>query len=348
MLLNIKSPSIRKLILEKYIEDIKYLKLIKYNKDHQKKFNLSLTDYINYSPITIELIPLNPEKLKRSKNYFINFKKERKNFSIYFNDSNKKIEKDYFTPEDKVNKIKVKLNRNIENLSELFYIKNYGSFNGCDFIKEINFLRFNNETIEDMSFMFYGCSALININLSKIKTKKVKNMSYMFYGCSSLTDLDLSNFDTENVTNMFCMFSKCSALSELDFSRFNTKNVVNMGNIFESCGSLRKLKNFNFITNNVTNMMGMFEGCFSLSYINVSNFITDKVYSFENMFKNCFQLSYLDVSGFIFKTDAYMREMFSGCNELFKKEIRKQNANLKEEAFYDDPNKQNIKILKIL
>ena len=120
-----------------------------------------------------------------------------------------------------------------------------------------------------------------------------------------------------------------------------------MGNIFEGCESLKKLKNFNFITNNVINMNAMFEGCCSLSYINVSNFVTDKVCSFENMFKNCFNLCFLDVSGFKFKSDAYMREMFSGCNEEFKNEIRKQNINLKKEAFFDDPNKrENSRFLK--
>ena len=223
MLLNIKSPTIRKLILQTFIENIRYMKLFKYSKNHQKKFDLSLTDYINYNPIIIELIPLNPEKLKRSKNYFINFKKQKKDFTIYFNDNKEKIDKNYFTPEDKVNKIKVKLNHHVKNLSEIFYITNYGNFNGCDFIKEINFLRYYKKNIEDMSFMFYGCSALVNINLSKIETSKVKNMSYMFYGCSSLTNLDLANFNTENVTNMSCMFSKCSSLTELDFSKFNIK-----------------------------------------------------------------------------------------------------------------------------
>ena len=267
MLLNIKSPVIRKLILENFIEDKKkYLNLVKYNKEHQKKFGLSLTDYINFNPIIIEIIPLKPEELKRSQNYFINFKNERKNYIVNFNGSNEVIKQDYFTPEDKVYKIKIKLNRNLKDLSELFYIKKYGNFSGCDFIREINFLQFYKKDVEDMSFMFHGCSALVNINLSKIKTSNVKNMSYMFYGCSSLTNLDLSNFNTEKVANMFCMFSKCSSLKELDFSKFNTSNVVNMGNMFENCQNLKLLKNFHLNTNNVSNMSSMFEGCSSLVY----------------------------------------------------------------------------------
>jgi len=339
MLLRIKSPVIRKLILEKYIEETKYMKLIKYNKNHQKNFGLSLNDYIDFNPIIIEIIPLKPEELKRSQNYFINFKNERTNYTVNFNYSNKNIKGDYFTQEDKVYKIKIKLKRYVKDLSELFYIKKYGSYSGCDFIREINFVRFNKNDVEDMSFMFHGCSALVNINFSKIKTSNVKNMSYMFYGCSSLTNLDLSNFNTEKVTNMFCMFSKCSSLKELDLSKFNTAKVVNMGNIFENCKNLKLLENFNFNTNNVTNMTSMFEGCSSLMYIDVSNFSTDKVYSFENMFKNCSKLSYLDVSGFKFNSNSYMREMFSGCNEYLKIELRRQNKNLQREAFYRDINK---------
>ena len=336
MIASIKNPIIRKLILEKMFGEGKFMSLIKYNKKLQKIFDITLTDYKNFIQIIVDLFIIEPSKLKRSQNYFINFTKDRANYIIYFNDSNKKIEKNYFTPEDKVNKITVKLNYHVDNLSELFYIKNYGGFTCCDCIKTIDFILFNNKNIEDMSFMFYGCSALNNIYLFKVHTEKVKNMSYMFYGCSSLDNLDLSNFNTEKVTNMFCMFSKCSSLTKIDLKQFNTKNVVNMGNMFESCGKLEQLKNFNFTTNNTTNMSSMFEGCSSLSYINTSNFVTDKVYTFDYMFKGCVKLSLLDISGFRFNYNAEMREMFSGCDIILKEEMKKQNSHLKKEALLDD------------
>ena len=346
MLLNIKSPVISKLLLEKYILDDVYMKLFKYNKLHQKKFGLSFQDYKDYNPIKIELIPVEPNKLKKAHNYFINFKRNKKNFSVYFNDSKERTQKEYFTKEDNIYKININIKRKTNDISELFYIKKYGEFAGCDCIKEIKFTKFLRNDIKDMSSLFYNCSSLTKIHFAEFHSENVTNMSYMFFGCSSLSILDLSKFNTEKVTNMFCMFSKCSSLTELDFKNFDTKNVVNMANMFEKCEKLIVLKNFNFITDNVTNMSGMFVDCASLKFINVSQFFTFNVFSFEEMFKGCSQLSYLDITGFIFKNDANMREMFSSCNENFIEEIKQQNPYLKEEAFYNDEKLEQLRRYK--
>ena len=346
MLLNIKSPVISKLILEKYLLDDVCMKLFKYNKIHQKKFGLSFLDYKDYNPIKIELIPVEPNKLKRIHNYFINFKRYKNNFTVYFNDNKERTTREYFTKEDNIYKIKINIKHKTNDISELFYIKNYGVYAGCDCIKEIKFTKFLRNNIEDMSSLFYNCSTLTKIHFAEFHSENVKNMSYMFYGCSSLSILDLSKFNTEKVTNMFCMFSKCSLLSELDFKNFDTKNVVNMANMFEKCEKLNVLKNFNFITDNVTNMSSMFEDCSSLKFINVSQFFTFNVFSFEYMFKGCSQLSYLDITGFIFKSDAMMREMFSFCNENFIDEIKRQNPDLKEEAFYNDEKLEQLRRFK--
>ena len=338
MLLGLKSKVIWNLILEKYVGENKYMKLFKYNKKHQFKYGLSLYDYKYFIPIKIELIPIEQNMLSREKNYFINFKLKRKNYDIYFNDSNEIIKKDYFTRKDKVYKIRINIKheRKDEDLSELFYISENNIDSRYNCIKEINFIRFFDKSIEDMSYMFYKCSSLTKIKFSEFHSNNVKNMSHMFFGCSSLLSVELTKFNTKNVTDMSYMFSNCSSLRELDFSKFNTKNVIKMENMFENCQLLENLKNFNFKTNNVTNMSNMFKGCSFIPYIELTSFKTDKVESFVNMFKSCYGLTYIDISCFKFKNDAVVKEMFSGCNKHLKTQIRKQNKFLEEEAFQDE------------
>ena len=54
--------------------------------------------------------------------------------------------------------------------------------------------------------MFSHCSSLTSLNLSNFNNNKVEDMSYMFDSCSSLTSLNLSNFNTNNVNNVCYMF----------------------------------------------------------------------------------------------------------------------------------------------
>ena len=157
MLLTVKSPQILKL-LTNYIEPKNALNLIKYNKLLQKRLNLSIKDYKSFINIILEIIPVEPEKLKREKNYFINLTKEIKYYDIYFDDNIQDKNRIYFTKNDKINKIKVVLNGDFTNLSELFYTKKHGQYGSCDCIKEIHFIKFTGENIIDMNSMFYGCS----------------------------------------------------------------------------------------------------------------------------------------------------------------------------------------------
>ena len=57
----------------------------------------------------------------------------------------------------------------------------------CEFNKEkLDLSNFNNETINDMSYLFSRCKSLININLSNFNTQNVKDIRYMFTRCNSL------------------------------------------------------------------------------------------------------------------------------------------------------------------
>ena len=61
---------------------------------------------------------------------------------------------------------------NISSTKKLFYTTN---------LTNIDISIFNNDNIEDMSYMFSNCASLTSFDLSKLKTSKLKTMSNMFY-----------------------------------------------------------------------------------------------------------------------------------------------------------------------
>jgi surface protein len=206
--------------------------------------------------------------LSREKNYFINFKLKRKNYDIYFNDSNEIIKKDYFTRKYKVYKIRINIKheRKDEDLSELFYISENNIDSRYNCIKEINFIRFFDKSIEDMSYMFYKCSSLTKIKFSEFHSNNVKNMSHMFFGCSSLLSVELTKFNTKNVWNMSYMFYKCSSIKEIpDISKWDIISVYNMNYMFSECSALSKFPNISkWNPENIQNFDGMFKNCKSI------------------------------------------------------------------------------------
>ena len=131
-----------------------YLKLVQYNKFLQQKLNLSIDSYINYfNQIEIEVVP--NEKIKK-KSIFINMKKPKSSFHIYFNNSNNEIQRNYLKKNEKVSKIKIIIENKVKSLT--------GLFKGCRCLKGIKFIKFNRKDISKMSRMFYKCKSLININ----------------------------------------------------------------------------------------------------------------------------------------------------------------------------------------
>ena len=183
----------------------KKLEIVKYNKKIQKRINLSVKDYKEYSetftPIEIEIIPT---KGKYGK--FININENDKlYYHIYFNDNKEEIKNKYkINKKDKITKIKIIIDYQVKSFKDLF--------SWCKCIKSINFKKFYRNNITDMSYMFSGCSSLKELNLNNFNTNNVTDMSYMFDGCSSLKELNLTNFNTNNVTNMRYMFERCSSL----------------------------------------------------------------------------------------------------------------------------------------
>ena len=243
---NIKSKYIILQIFEN-IERKKFLQIIKYNKELQKKIDIGVNDYKyyfeNYSPIEIEIIPADKKYI-----FFMNPTSEMNdyNYHLYINDINREIKKKYlFKKKDKVKKIKIVMEHEIKSFSKLFQ--------RCD-IKSITFKKFNRKNINDMSYMFNECDSLEEFNFSNFNTDNVINMKYMFNKCSSLQRLNLSNFNTNNVTNMSYMFNECRSLKELDISNFNTAKVTDMSYMISHLPSLVKLKLPYFIINENTNI----------------------------------------------------------------------------------------------
>ena len=283
-LLNIKSNYILKQIFNNLQKKI-LLNLIRYNKTLQKRLNKDINDYkIEYSKIELEIYPIENKNCT-----FINVsKKNMIYYHIYFNNDKIEIKRNNITKCDKVNKIKIIIDYEIKSLYKLF--------RHCKFIKKINFKKFNNKDINNMSFMFDGCKSLEELNLSNFNTDNVTSMSFMFFGCSSLKELNLSNFNTNSVINMSYMFYGCELLKTLNLSNFNTNNVKDMSHMFDGCSSLIELNISNFNTNNVIDMSYMFFECSSLKDLDLSNCDINKVYDKSNMLVGCPLLKKLNIN----------------------------------------------------
>ena len=197
---NIKSDY----FLQKIIGNIKRnksLEIMKYNKKLQKRLNLSIKDYKEYSqlfsPIEIEL-----KTVDNKYEVFINIYENKEYYYIYFDDSKDEIKRSYLNENEKVKIIKIIIDHQITSLNGLFL--------GVKCISSIFFKKFNRINITDMSYMFHGCSSLKELNLSKFNTNNVTDMSFIFSKCSSLKELNLSNFNTDNAIYMSYVFEGCS------------------------------------------------------------------------------------------------------------------------------------------
>ena len=326
---NIKSNFFLR-ILFTHLQKIKFLKIIKYNKNIQKKVSLSIKDYKEYSeiytPIEIELTPTigeycnfihYPKETEESQHYHIYF--------IYSSGNKKESNKFYLSKFHKVAKINIIIDYQIKSFENLFsYSKG---------IVSINFKKFYRKNITNMKSMF-SCESLKEINLSNFNTDNVTNMSGMFYGCSSLEKINLSNFNTENVINMNNMFYGCSSLKEINLSNFNTNKIKYIRSMFEGCSSLKKINLSNFNIENVEDISYLFSRCTSLKEIDLSNINTKNVTNMSKMFYKCSSLKeIINLSNFIINSNIEMKRMFSGCSEELKIKVKAQIKNISDEAF---------------
>ena len=307
MLMNIKSLFILKKILS-FNEEIKNLKIIKYNKELQKKLGITIEKYKNSGKIEIVIIP-NKEEIKYLKIFekykdarikFINYNiKDEPYFHIYFDYNAKEEKRNYINKDDNISKIKIIIDHHVKSIMELFFETSY--------MKEIKFIKFNRNDFRRFTYMF---------NLS-----------------SDLVDLDISKLITENATNMNGMFRDCTSLIRLDLSNIKTCKVKDMSNLFKGCKRLTYLDLSSFDTSNVKHMTGMFHGCYNLNIIILNNFDTSNVIDMQDMFYSCKSLDDIDISHFNLENVKSMRGMFSYINDNLRFKVKQQNSGLKEEAF---------------
>ena len=280
------------------------LEIVKYNKYLQQRLKLNINNYKEfcqkYSSIELEIKP-NNYKENNDYNKFINItdKENEQYIHIFFNDNKEETKKHFLSEDDKVTKINIIIDYQINSFKTLFY--------KCNQIESICFKKFFRNNITCMRSMFDNCTLLKELNLSNFNTENVTDMGFMFYECTSLKKLDLSSFKTNNVIKMDNMFSTCSSLEELNISNFNTNNVINMSGMFYECSLLKEL--------------------------NLSNFNTDKVRYIDHMFEYCSSLKEINVSTFNLKNVGYFHCMFNECSEDIKMQVKSQIKDIEEKAF---------------
>ena len=165
--INLKSDYILKKLFNNIQKRIS-LKIIKCNINIQKRLNIDINNYKDYSEIELEIIPV-----QNKYGSFINIKKEdKKYYHIYLNDNKEEIQRTDLNYEENVSKIHIIIDYQIKSFSGLFYY--------CKVIEYINFKKYYRNNVTDMSGMFCECSSLKELNLSNFNTNNVNNMSGMF------------------------------------------------------------------------------------------------------------------------------------------------------------------------
>ena len=203
-----------------YMSERKYLETIRYNKSIQKRINININNYKDYSEIyssiEIEIIPKKNEYGK-----FINIDNNdyENYYHIYLNGDKKESKSRYINKEDKINKIILIIDYEIKSLKKLFF--------ECRCIEKINFLKCNRKDILDMEDMFYNCKSLKEINFNNnFNTNNVTDMSYMFHECFKLEELYVNNFYTNSLTGVRCMFYGVSKQLKEKIKKANEKIKV--------------------------------------------------------------------------------------------------------------------------
>ena len=106
-----------------YMKKNKSLNIMKYNQKLQKRLNLSINDYKEYSqlytPIEIELKPLENKYGK-----FINVcDKEKEYYHIYFDNSNEEVKRNYLNENENIESIKIIIDYNVKSLKGLLFLQ---------------------------------------------------------------------------------------------------------------------------------------------------------------------------------------------------------------------------------
>ena len=127
----LKSSYILKRIFNNVKKNI-YLDIIKYNKKLQKRLNLNINDYREYS-LLYSSIEIELKNIEGKYGEFINISdEETEYYHIYFDNSKEEINRNYVRKNEKVKMIKIKIDYEIKSFRF--------TFSGRKIINSINFI----------------------------------------------------------------------------------------------------------------------------------------------------------------------------------------------------------------
>ena len=316
---NIKSDFFIRKIFDLIPKNISF-RIVNYNKKLQKKLKINIKDFIEindiYGATTIEIIPM-----KNKYGKFINIEeKDKTYYHIYFNDNKKEIKNKYsINEEDKVEKIKIRINYKVDSFNYLF--------KECNCIESIDFKKYCCKKGK-IEYIFFGCSSVKELNLSNFSNIKITNTKSIISGCSSLQKINLSNFHNIEIINFKETFSECTSLKEFVASNFHNIEIINMFSTFSGCSSLQKIKLSNIHNNKIVNIYYTFSGCKSLKEFEANNFYKDEIVNMKENFSECSLLKQLNLSNFNDNEIVNMNSVFTGCISLEK--LNRSNFNNNE------------------
>ena len=126
------------------IKKNKLLKILKYNKQLQKRLNLDIKDYINYTQIytSIEIELKLVDNINKNDKFINILANEEEYFHIYFNNSKEELKRNYLEENDnKIKIIKIIIDYQVKSFKELF--------KDCECISSIFFKNFYRTNIEE-------------------------------------------------------------------------------------------------------------------------------------------------------------------------------------------------------
>ena len=221
--------------------------------------------------------------------------------------------------------------KNLKNIEiEKFGIENwdtgnikslYGTFSGCESIKNLDLRKWNVSNVTSMESAFAGCGAE-TINLTGWNTSQVTDMSYMFRNCKNLTNIiGISDLDMSSVEDMMLMFTETN-VSYLDLSSWNLASATRIDMMFEGCRNLIELNLNNWNTSNIEVFNGStspspFKSCPSLKRLYLENWDLSSTSYMLEAFSSCSSLEELDLSTWDFTTIT-KGPRFTSCSKLSK------------------------------
>ena len=168
---NIKSDYFLQKICD-YLNRKKSLEIFKYNKNIQKRLNININNYKEYSEIyssiEIELMPI----VNSDGKLFINIPEdEKKYFHIYFNESKNEINNNILLENNKVSRIKIIIDYQVKSFEKLFSY--------CKCINSISFKKFYRNNIKHKLYFPIFLFIFLNKHLKKINYI-IKKYFYIF------------------------------------------------------------------------------------------------------------------------------------------------------------------------